>query len=86
MICGERDPANPLGAGGEVVPLSNPTATADAIGRLLRDRSWWERASRAMRERVRLFYNKPALDNAYRELYRYWSHVEPADASGKEAA
>jgi glycosyltransferase involved in cell wall biosynthesis len=86
ILCEERSLNEPLGAGGEVVPLSNPTATAEAIVRLLRDRFYWERASKAIRERVRLFYNKPALDNAYRELYQYWIHAQPAAAEGKQAA
>jgi glycosyltransferase involved in cell wall biosynthesis len=86
MICGERAGVESLGPGGEIVPLSNPTATADAITRLLRDRAYWERASRSMRERVRLFYNKPALDAAYRDLYRYWSNAKSESFTGKEAA
>ncbi len=82
MIHGDGRESEPLGAGGEVVPLSNPTATAQAIARLLTDRTYWESASRAIRERVRLYYNKPALDRAYRELYDYWRSVKPLDQKG----
>ncbi len=85
IICAERTGVGPLGAGGEIVPLSNPTATAEAMIRLLRDRSYRERASRAMRERVRLFYNKPALDKAYRELYRHWCSAAPEALHPKAA-
>jgi polysaccharide biosynthesis protein PelF len=75
MIYGgpHEDPA--LGAGGEVTPLANPTATAHAVSRLLLDRDYWERASRAMRERVRLYYDKRALDRSYRDLYEHWCAV-----------
>ena len=59
---------------------------AHAAARLLLDRARWERASRSIRERVRLFYNKPALDTAYRNLYRYWAAAEPAQPDWKEAA
>jgi glycosyltransferase involved in cell wall biosynthesis len=75
IIRGGLHEMDSLGAGGEVIPLSNPTAAAQAIARLLTDRAWWESASHAMRERVRLFYNKPALDQAYRQLYDHWRSV-----------
>jgi glycosyltransferase involved in cell wall biosynthesis len=86
MIHGDRRETEPLGPGGEVVPLSNPTATAQAIARLLTDRAGWERASRAIRERVRRYYNKPALDRAYREVYDYWRSADPQPLGRKGAA
>jgi hypothetical protein len=58
-----------------VTPLANPTATAHEVARLLLDPDYWERASRAARERVRLFYDMPSLDRSYRELYEYWRGV-----------
>jgi len=73
MIWGDRRETEALGAGGEVVPLSNPTATAHAMARLLTDRAWREKAGRAMRRRVELYYNKPALEAAYRHLYQQWA-------------
>jgi polysaccharide biosynthesis protein PelF len=72
MIYGDRRETEPLGPGGEVTPLANPTATAHALVKLLTDPAYWESSSRAIRERVRMYYNKPALDLAYRELYEYW--------------
>jgi polysaccharide biosynthesis protein PelF len=75
MICGDQREREPLGWGGEVTPLANPTATAQAMARLLTDPGYWERASRAMRERVRRHYGKPALDRAYRDLYDHWGSV-----------
>jgi glycosyltransferase involved in cell wall biosynthesis len=86
MIYGDQRETEPLGAGGEVVPLSNPTATAHAIARLCADRSWRESAANAIRRRVELYYNKPALDAAYGELYRHWAAVEPGPLSRQEAA
>jgi polysaccharide biosynthesis protein PelF len=86
MIYGDRREAEPLGPAGEVVPLSNPTATAQAIARLLTDRAWWERASRAIRERVRRYYNKPTFDSAYREIYDYWRSVDSEPLYRKGAA
>ena len=86
MIHGDRREGELPVPGGEVVPLSNPTATAQAIARLLTDRACWERASRAIRERVRRYYNKPALDRAYREIYDYWRSAEPEPLCRKGAA
>jgi glycosyltransferase involved in cell wall biosynthesis len=86
MIYGDRREAEPLGPAGEVVPLSNPTATAQAVARLLTDRAYWEKASRAIRERVRRYYNRPALDRAYREVYDYWRSVDIGPVSRKGAA
>lgn len=84
MICGEPDPSEPLGPAGEVVPLANPTAVAHALARLLTDRARWESASRSIRARVERYYNKPALDAAYRDLYMHWSAVpsEPLIRNG----
>jgi glycosyltransferase involved in cell wall biosynthesis len=78
LIYGDARESEPRIPGGEVTPLANPTATAQAILRLLTNRDYWEKASRSIRERVRLYYNKPALDGAYRDLYEYWGAVEPA--------
>jgi polysaccharide biosynthesis protein PelF len=92
MIYGSPQEDPPLGVGGEVTPLANPTATAHAVARLLLDRDYWERASRAIRERVRLQYNKPALDRSYRELYEHWCAapdyraLEAMSILGKDAA
>lgn len=86
MLCSEKNGAEMLGPGGEIVPLSNPTAVAHAVARLLLDRPFWERASHSIRERVRLFYNKPALDTAYRDLYGKWAAAEPAQLHWEEAA
>lgn len=86
MIYGDQRETEPLGTAGEIVPLSNPAATAHAIARLFADRSYRDSAARVIRRRVELYYNKPALDDAYRDLYRYWAASEPAPLAWKEAA
>ena len=86
MIYGDKRESEPLGPAGEVVPLANPTATAHAMARLLSDPLYCESAGRAMRERVRLYYNKPALDRAYRDLYHYWRSVDLPPLAWKGAA
>jgi glycosyltransferase involved in cell wall biosynthesis len=86
IVYGDQREGERLGAAGEVVPLSNPTAAAQAVARLLKDPFLRESAGRAIRERVRLYYNKPALDLAYRDLYRYWGAAEPAALLRKDAA
>jgi glycosyltransferase involved in cell wall biosynthesis len=86
MIYGDKRETEQLGAAGEIVPLSNPTAAAHAIARLFADRSYRESAAKVIRRRVELYYNKPALDDAYRDMYRHWSAVESAPLSRQEAA
>ncbi|PWU05658.1 MAG: glycosyl transferase, group 1 [Terriglobia bacterium] len=77
MIHGDSREKLPLRAGGEVTPLANPTATAMAIARLLKNRPYRENAGQVMRERVRAYYNKPELDRAYRQLYKEWCAAGP---------
>lgn len=86
MIYGGREEAGAAVPAGEVVPLANPTATAQAIARLLTDRAWWERAGSAMRERVRRYYDKPALDRAYRAMYDFWRQADTASVGARGAA
>jgi glycosyltransferase involved in cell wall biosynthesis len=81
MIYGSPTEYPLLGPGGEVTPLANPTATAHAIARLLADRDYWERASRAISERVRRNYNRSFLDRSYRELYEHWRAVPPVEVA-----
>jgi glycosyltransferase involved in cell wall biosynthesis len=69
MILGRSDEQPPLGAAGAVTPLANPAATAEALRSLLTDAEAYERCALAARDRVRRYYNKSDLDDAYRELY-----------------
>jgi glycosyltransferase involved in cell wall biosynthesis len=85
MIYGTSGESPALGPGGEITPLANPTATAQAIARLLQDPDYWARASNAIRDRVRLYYDKPSLDRSYRELYQTWC-TAPDRRGGAEAA
>jgi len=70
MILGTATPSMALGPGGEITPLSSPQQTAQAVLRLLQDREWYERASRASQERVRRYYNQADLVAEYQDIYR----------------
>jgi polysaccharide biosynthesis protein PelF len=68
----EGDPDGPdahLGAGGTVVPVADPVATARAIAALLTDPDWHQRAARAMQARIRMRYIKADCDAAYAAIY-----------------
>lgn len=78
MILGRPDEAPPLGAAGVVTPLANPAATAQALGRLLTDRAFYQSCATAARTRVERYYDKADLDRAYGDLYR--AALESADA------
>lgn len=69
LIEGDSSEDPPLGKGGEIVPLSNPTLTAKAIVRLLSDPVLLETSGRALKERVRVYYNKVDLKEKYRLIY-----------------
>lgn len=70
MILGRADENPPLGPGGAVTPVSNPGAIAVELENLLRNKDWWRQCSLAIRERVRLYYNKHDLQAAYRAIYQ----------------
>ena len=69
LIYGDSREDPPLGDAGEVVPLSNPSATAAAMIRLLGDPELLAICGQAIKERVRLYYNKDDLNETYRKLY-----------------
>jgi polysaccharide biosynthesis protein PelF len=69
MILSKPDERPALGAGGAIVPLSNPTALAEALLHLLTDQPAYARASRIMRQRIATYYNKRDQITAYRDLY-----------------
>ena len=69
MIEGSEDETPALGAGGVVIPLASPTATADAMYYLLSEPEVYERASNVMRERTHSYYNMATQLQAYRNLY-----------------
>ncbi|MFQ5450072.1 MAG: GT4 family glycosyltransferase PelF [Nitrospinaceae bacterium] len=59
-----------LGPGGDITSLSNPVSTANAVFKLLTDRTWYHQCSQTCRERVRLYYNKENLIKTYKALYQ----------------
>ncbi len=69
IIMGKPDESPQLGAGGEIVPLSNPQATAQALYTLLTNKEYYDKCSAAIRERVNIYYNKKSQQETYRQLY-----------------
>lgn len=85
MLLGMPNENPPLGPGGAVIPLANPSAAAKALAEILGDPAKLDACSRAIRERVRLHYNKIEIDRVYGDLYRRCI-VAPDDAGAAEAA
>ena len=73
MLYGRSDELakNPLGQGGVVCPLSSPQKIADAMYQLLTDGAFHESCGKAMKERVRRYYDKKLLDQTYKRVYDY---------------
>ena len=76
MILGAEDESPKLGAGGAIVPLSNPAATADAIYGLLTDRDYYRACCEAARTRVATYYSKEQQHSAYAMLYDAWTAAQ----------
>ncbi len=58
-----------FGPGGIVVPLSSPSAIADALTKLLLDDKFRDSCAKAMKRRVEKYYAAEDQHKAYRELY-----------------
>ncbi|HIP53806.1 MAG TPA: glycosyltransferase, partial [Chromatiales bacterium] len=86
MIEGDGRENPPLGSGGAVVPLSNPSSTARAIIRLLSDPSVLEQCGQVMQERVRRYYNKEDLIRTYQHLYESYREQSDKHHIGEEVA
>lgn len=69
MILGHAGEEPELGAGGAIVPLSNPLATANALFELLTNDAKYASCSDAIRKRVSTHYTKEMQHGSYRELY-----------------
>jgi polysaccharide biosynthesis protein PelF len=69
MIYGADNESPRLGAGGAVVPLANPSATAQATIRLLTDPAYYQECAYAMKQRVQRYYTQSQQQLAYSELY-----------------
>ncbi|MFQ5849289.1 MAG: GT4 family glycosyltransferase PelF [Candidatus Binatia bacterium] len=78
LILGSSRETPPLGAGGAVTPLGDPTAIAHAIARLLKDQAWYDQCCRTIQRRVQVYYNKRDVDEKYRALYE--SHCAVPDS------
>ena len=59
-----------LGKAGEIVPIANPNAMAEAAVRLLNDEERWYGAQRAAIARVENFYTEQTFLQNYRVLYK----------------
>lgn len=70
LLLGRPDERPRLGPGGAVTPLASPEDTASELARLIADRDWRTRCSRAIQQRVALYYNKGVIDGIYGDLYR----------------
>ncbi|MFA6600170.1 MAG: GT4 family glycosyltransferase PelF [Candidatus Omnitrophota bacterium] len=64
-----------LGASGLVTPVCDPEATADAVIRLLKDRSQYRRMSEAAKRRVAAYYREDDMVASYEELYNRYAGV-----------
>lgn len=69
LIYGAGPEDEAIGAAGEVVPIANPQALADAAVRLLADPKRWQQAAAAAVKRVERYYTQPQMFAAYRALY-----------------
>ena len=79
ILFGRSDEQPALGPAGAVVRLSDPEATAQAIARLLTDAEWYARCSRAIRERVRCYYQERDVMTAYGERYARYCALPDRD-------
>jgi polysaccharide biosynthesis protein PelF len=81
IIEGRADEDPPLGAGGFVIPLADPVATAQCLADLLLDPELRAHCGEAIRRRTERYYNKKVVDGIYRELYD--AHLALPDRSAK---
>lgn len=72
IIYGRDEKDRAIGDGGIIVPLSNPTAMADAILRLLSDGALREKLGKNMRKRVLKYYTKKEQIEAYDNVYSHY--------------
>lgn len=84
LIYGRSDETPNLGQGGVVVPLSNPMALAEGVLTLLADFDRYQAASRTMKQRMALYYDKKQQHEAYRAIYD--ASIHAADESRVRAA
>jgi glycosyltransferase involved in cell wall biosynthesis len=85
MLLGRADEDPPLGPGGVVTTLTSPKATAEGMLKLLGDPAFYAQCSKAIRERVRRYYDKADMLAAYRGLYRRLIAAPDAERAGEQA-
>ncbi|RUM59687.1 MAG: glycosyl transferase family 1 [Persephonella sp.] len=59
-----------LGKAGEVVPIANPEALAEAYVKLLKNEDLWNSCQKVALERVRKYYSLEKFLNSYRNIYK----------------
>ncbi len=69
MIEGALDETPQLGAGGIIIPLANPEATAVAIEKLLSNDALRKKYGAAIKARTIRYYNKESVHGTYRTIY-----------------
>ncbi|MCW5770948.1 MAG: GT4 family glycosyltransferase PelF [Rhodospirillaceae bacterium] len=87
IIMGREDEAPSLGPGGVVTTLTSPKATAEGMLHLLGDQAFYAKASAAIAERVRRYYDKAGMLGSYRQVYEKLINMPslPRAATGREA-
>ena len=80
IIYGRLEADKAIGDGGIIVPLSNPTAMAEAVMSLLSDGALREEMGENMRTRVKKYYTKKdqieAYDNVYSHYVKYGAETQ----------
>ena len=69
LIYGRTNEIPPLGPAGAICPLSNPSSIAASVALLLKDDAYYQACSKAIKERVRTYYNMGDLKREYSDLY-----------------
>ena len=69
MILGKEDESPSLGDAGAIVPLSNPSAMAEAIYHLFADKEHYESCCTAIKKRISTYYTKEKQHGSYKGLY-----------------
>lgn len=82
IILGRMGETVTAGEGGVVVPLSNPTAMAHAIIKLLQDSKFYSECSETIRKRVEMLYNKNDQMGAYQGLYDLYLQQSKSKKAG----
>ncbi|KZK99331.1 GT4 family glycosyltransferase PelF [Pseudovibrio sp. Ad26] len=69
VLEGRADDPHPLGSGGIITELVSPSATAQAMAKLLRDDQLRQQYGAQLRQRIERDYNEQQALKSYRDLY-----------------